>query len=366
MSHRVPLLALALLLVGLAPAAAQVDARLMREPDVSETRITFVYGNDVWVVAKEGGTAHRLSSPAGPEGFPRFSPDGATIAFSGNYDGNVDVYTIPASGGVPARVTHHPETDRMVDWYPDGEALFWATERTSGTGRVSEFYRAAPAGGPAEKLPVAYGEIGAISPDGRTLAFTPSTRLFRTWKRYRGGLAADIWLFDLEDGTAERVTDHPANDEAPMWADGTLYFLSDRGPNQRHNLWAHDLTTGGKRQVTDFADVDVHVPAIGPSEIVFEAGGDLWLMDLETEELRTVDVDVVTDRPAVRPRPEEVGDEIQHADVSPSGKRGLFQARGDIYTVPAEHGSVRPLTRTSGTAERYPAWSPDGERIGYW
>lgn len=362
------LLALALLALS-GPAAAQVDgevdARLMRQPDVSETRITFVYGNDVWVVPREGGTAHRLSSPEGEESFPRFSPDGETIAFSGNYDGNVDVYTIPTGGGVPTRVTHHPEADRVLGWYPSGEQLLYATTMTSGRERYSQFYRTSPEGGMPEKLPVAYGEIGAISPDGETLAFTPKTRLFRTWKRYRGGWAADIWLFDLAEETAERVTEHPANDEMPMWAGETLYFLSDRGPAKRYNIWAHDLETGEKRQVTEFTDHDVHFPAVGPSDLVFEAGGGLHLMDRETEEVRQVDVDVVTDLPAAKPRTVEVGRSIAHMDVSPSGERAVFQARGNLYTVPDEHGPVRKLTRTSGAAERHPAWSPDGERVAY-
>lgn len=362
------LLALALLVLS-GPAAAQVDgevdARLLQHPDVSETRITFVYGNDVWVVPKEGGTAHRLSSPEGEESFPRFSPDGETIAFSGNYDGNVDVYTIPTGGGVPTRVTHHPEADRVLGWYPDGEQLLYATTMTSGRERYSQFYRTSPDEGMPRKLPVAYGEIGAISPDGSTLAFTPKTRLFRTWKRYRGGWAADIWLFDLAQETAERVTEHPANDEMPMWAGETLYFLSDRGPAKRYNIWAHDLETGEKRQVTEFTDHDVHVPSIGPSDLVFEAGGSLYRMDRETEELTRVEVQVVTDQRAAKPRTEDVGDEIQHAHVSPSGERAVFQARGDVYTVPAEHGPVRKLTRTSGAAERHPAWSPDGEQVAY-
>lgn len=346
-------------------ASAQVDARLLRHPDVSESQITFVYGNDVWVVPKEGGTANRLSSPEGQEQFPRFSPDGETIAFSGNYDGNTDLYTIPADGGVPTRVTHHPEADRMLDWYPDGDQLLYATQMTSGRERVSQFYRTSAEGGMPQKLPVSYGEFGALSPDGETLAFTPKTRLFRTWKRYRGGMAADIWLFDLDDETEERVTDHPANDEMPMWAGDTLYFLSDRGPNQRYNIWAHNLDTGEKRQVTEFSDFDVHFPAIGPSDLVFEAGGQLYRMDLETEELQQVNVDVVTDRSAVKSRTVDVGDDIQHMHVSPSGQRAIFQARGNVYTVPNEHGPIRQLTRTSGVAERHPAWAPNGDSVAY-
>jgi len=346
-------------------ASAQVDARLLRYPDVSENRITFVYGNDVWVVPKTGGTAHRLSTPEGEETFPRFSPDGQTIAFSGNYDGNTDLYTIPTTGGVPTRATNHPEADRMLGWYPGGNELLYASTMKSGRERYSEFYRVDADGGLPQQLPVEYGEFGALSTTGDTLAFTPKTRLFRTWKRYRGGMAADIWLFDLDEETATRITDHPANDEMPMWDGDTLYFLSDRGPNQRYNIWAHDLDTGEKRQVTDFSDFDVHFPSIGPSDLVFEAGGELYRMDLATEDLQTVNVDVISDRPAVKERTVDVGGQIQHMHLSPSGQRALFQARGNVYTVPNEHGPIRQLTRTSGAAERHPAWSPDGESVAY-
>jgi tricorn protease len=212
---------------------------------------------------------------------------------------------------------------------------------------------------------MARAAFGDLSPDGEQLAFTPKSRLYSNWKRYRGGRAADVWVFDLSEKTATRVTDHPANDEMPMWAGDTLYFLSDRGPHQRLNIWAHNRETGEKRQVTEFADFDVYYPAIGPSDLVFQAGGELYRMDLETEALETVDVSVVTDQRAVKPKTVEVGDEIQHMDLSPSGNRALFQARGNVYTVPAEHGPIRQLTRTSGVAERYPSWSPDGSKIAY-
>ena len=364
-THFLPLTLLAGLLLWSSPAAAQVDARLLRHPDVSETQITFVYGGDVWVVPKSGGTANRLSSPDGEEAFPRFSPDGETIAFSGNYDGNVDVYTVPAGGGVPTRVTHHGGGDRLVDWHPSGDSLLYATGMHSGRQRFNQLYRVSAGGGLPDRLPLGYGEFGAYSENGRYVAFTPETRVFRTWKRYRGGAAPDIWVYDSQTDTAEKLTDHPANDELPMWDGSTVYFLSDRGPNQRSNIWAKNRASGETRQVTTFADFDVHFPAIGPSDLVFEAGGDLYRMDLETEEAQVVDVDVVTDRKTVKPRTESVASQMRSAWVSPDGKRAVVGARGELFSLPAEHGVVRSLTRTSGTAERYPAWSPDGETIAY-
>ena len=318
------------------------------------------------MVPKSGGTAQRLSSPRGEESFPRFAPDGSTIAFSGNYDGNIDIYTIPAMGGDPQRLTHHPMDDRVVDWYPDGGALLFASLRESGRQRFSQLYRLSQNGGLPDKLPLAYGEFGSIAPDGKTLAYMPKSRDFRTWKRYRGGWAPDIWLFNLEDYSSRNLTESDANDAHPMWHGRTLYFLSDRGPNQRHNIWAYDLDSESFRQVTDFADFDIHFPAIGPSDIVFEAGGRLYLLDLSSEEYAEVEIDVVTDLATLKPRTENVARRIANASISPSGKRAVFEARGDVFTLPAEHGPVLNITASSGVAERYPTWSPDGKYIAYW
>lgn len=357
----------ALALLGLATTAkAQVDARMLRYPDVSATQVSFVYAGDIWVAPKEGGVAKRLSSPLGEELFPRFSPDGESIAFSGNYDGNIDVYVVPAMGGTVTRVTYHPGGDRLTGWSPDGRRLLFASSRESGVQRFNQLYLVDREGGLPEKLPVPYGEFGTLSPDGRQLAYTPKDRGFRTWKRYRGGMAPDIWLFDLRTLEARNITDHAANDAQPMWHDRTIYFLSDRGPEQRNNIWAYDLDSESLRQVTRFAEFDITWPAIGPTDIVFQAGGRLYLLDLETEGHRAIDVDVVTDLAAVRPHTESVGRLIQAAHLSPSGKRAVFQARGEIFTVPAEHGVIRQITQSSGSADRYPAWSPDGARIAFW
>lgn len=346
--------------------SAQVDARMLRFPDVSETHITFAYAGDIWIVSKEGGLAYRLSSPPGEEIFPRFSPDGSQIAFSGNYDGNMDVYTIPKLGGSPRRLTFHPSSDRIIDWLPDGSGILFASTRESGRTRFSQMFSISTSGGLAEKLPIAYGEFGDLSKDGRWLAFTPQSRAGRTWKRYRGGGAPEIWIFDMENKAAKNISISDAVDDHPMWHGETLYFLSDRGENQRQNIWKYDQKSGDTRQITFFEDFDVSYPAIGPSDMVFEAGGRLFLLDLGTEKTHEVEIDVVTDMASLKPKRVNVERGIEHAGISPSGKRALFQARGEIFTVPEEHGIVMALTKSSGSAERYPVWSPDGKNIAYW
>ena len=354
-----------ILLLVAGAADAQIDARLLRQPDVSASEIAFVYGGDIWVVSKMGGVAHRLSTPRGEESFPRFSPDGQQIAFTGNYDGNQDIFVMPGSGGLPTRVTHHPDPDRMLDWYPDGKDILFATPMTSENQRFRKLYRVPATGGLPEVLPVPYGEFGAISPDGATLAYTPLSRAHRTWKRYRGGMAPEIWLFGLSDFQARNLTQNDANDGQPMWHGSTLYFLSDRDASFRANIWAYELDTDTVRQVTHFEDFDVHYPAIGPEDMVFENGGRLHVMDLATETAQPIEVQVVTDRATLRPRPVKVGDRLTDSDISPSGKRAVLAARGEIFSLPAEHGVVRNLTRTSAFAERHPAWSPDGKSIAY-
>lgn len=346
-------------------AQSQVDARMLRYPDVSATQVTFVYAGDIWVAPKEGGSAVRLSSPAGEETFPRFSPDGSAIAFSGNYDGNTDVYVMQSSGGVPVRVTHHPMNDRVVDWHPDGTRVLFASSRESGKQRFSQFYLAPRDGGIVEKLPVPYGESGALSPDGRTLAYTPRWRDFRTWKRYRGGMNPDVWLFDLQTFESRNITMRPANDAHPMWHGDLVYFLSDAGPEERHNIWAFDRASELLRQVTRFKEDDVRFPAIGPDDIVFENGGKLYLMRLADESIREIEIDVVTDLATLRPRVEDVASLLVDGGISPTGKRAVFEARGEIFTVPAENGVVRNLTQSSGEADRYPSWSPDGKSIAW-
>ncbi len=345
---------------------AQVNARLFQFPDVSKTQITFSYAGDIWLVSKNGGSAVKLSSPAGQEIFPKFSPDGKTIAFSGNYNGNTDVYTISTKGGMPKRLTYHGYPDRVVDWYPDGSKILFASRRKSGKERFNQFYYTGSNNGLPVKLPFEHAEYGSISKDGKTFAFTDKSRLSRTWKRYRGGTAPDIWLMNMETLKAEKIAKNDANDELPMIKGDKVYFLSDRGAAKRFNLWVYDMTSKEVKQLTTFTDYDMHFPSMGPDDIVFEAGGKLYLFNLSTNKQKEVIVDVVTDYRSLLSKTVNVKGYTQNAWISFNGKRVVFEARGDIFSIPEEHGYVANLTNSSGVAERFPSWSPNGKYIAYW
>ncbi len=350
-------------------SAVSPDAAMLRYPDVSGSHIVFVYANDLWMVPSTGGQAVPLASPPGPEAFPKFSNDGQTIAFVGNYEGDRDLYTVPSNGGVPVRVTHHPANESLCGWTPGGELLFFSNA-VAGLGRQQQLATVSAEGGLPSLLPVPYGANGAISADGKKLAYTPHSRDHRTWKRYRGGMATDIWVFDLQDHTSKQITDWEGTDSQPMWQGDTLYYLSDAGPEHRLNIWRCESDGGNRKQVTEFKDYDVKWPSHGPGatgqgEIVLENGGRLLLLDLAKGASREVKVTIPGDRPKLSAHRVEVGKFIFSADISSTGKRAVVEARGDIWTLPAKKGSPRNLTRTAGVAERDPSWSPDGQWLAY-
>ena len=233
------------------------DARMLRFPDVSSERIVFVYAGDLWIVSPNGGLARKLSSPKGQELFPKFSPDGQSIAFSGNYDGNTDVYIMSAEGGTPKRLTHHPEADLVVGWYPDGKHILYRSRMISPSRRFNRFFKQSADGGMPETLGLPYGELASFSPDGNRMAFQFIDRQFRHWKRYRGGTASDLWLYDFTNNISEKLTDFEGTDAVPMWHKNTIYFLSDRDVRKKLNIWACDLDSKKTRQVTEFTEYDV-------------------------------------------------------------------------------------------------------------
>ena len=344
---------------------SQINAKLLRHPDVSEDQICFVYGGDVWVVSKNGGTAHQLSTPVGEELNPRFSPDGSKIVFTANYHGNSDVFLVSSTGGIPKQITHHPLGDRVVDWTPDGEKVLFASMRESGRRRFNQLFEVGIEGGYVEKLPLAYGEHGSYSSQGDKLAFT-TKNLNISMKRYRNGLSADIWILDKNSGSTERIEQTVANEAFPMWHANKIFFISDREENQRFNIWSFDLGSKEAKRITTFTEVDVKYPSIGPKDIVFEAGGDLYLLNLETEQYEKVTITVVSDQTKLIPGLKKVEKMISNATLSPKANRVVMEARGELFSLPAKDGYIANLGQSSGSAERYPAWSPNGKYIAYW
>ena len=345
---------------------SQINGKLMQYPDVSETHITFIYGDDVWVALKADGIAHRLSSPEGMESYPRFSPDGKTIAYTANYHGNSDVYIINIGGGIPKRLTYHGGFDRVLGWSRDGKSVLFASSRESGRQRYNQFYTVPAKGGIPTKLIIPYGEFASFSPNGNKLAYTDKSRANRNWKRYRGGTAPDITVFDLKTFATENITNNSANDEFPMWVENKIYYMSDNGPNKRNNIWAYDFETKTNTQLTRFKEYDITYPESSNSEIIFEAGGKLYLYNISKDTTSEINIKIVSDQKELIPVQKEVSSYIQNASISPDGNRVIVQARGELFNLPATEGFITNLSSTSGAAERKPSWSPNGKYVACW
>jgi tricorn protease len=335
---------------------------LLQKPTLSRTQIAFVYAGDLWTVPREGGDARHLTTGAGNETNPVFSPDGSTIAFTGEYDGNIDVYTVPAAGGVPKRLTWHPAPDWVLGWTPDGKKILFSSIRESHT-NVQEMFTIAVDGVFPEKIPLPWGFEAAYSPDGSRLAYVPERHAFAVWKQYRGGQTAPIWLATLSNSKIEKVPRNNSNDFNPMWIGDKVYFLSDR--NGPVTLFSYDTRSHQVKEEVKNSDLDFKSAGAGPDGIVIEQFGDLLLFDLKTGKAKPVPVKIAGDLPELRERMVNVTRRLTNAHLSPNGARAVFEARGEILTVPADKGDVRVLTNTPGTIERSPAWSPDGNTIAW-
>src|SRR5581483_5889164 len=323
----------------------------------------FSYAGDLWTVPREGGEASRLTNGVGTEATPLFSPDGTMVAFTGEYDGNVDVYVVPAAGGVPKRLTYHPDADRLLGWTPDGKQVLFVSGRDSYSQRFARLFTIPVDGVFPTEVPLPMGYEGSYSPDASHLAYVPIPRAFNAWKRYRGGMTTPIWLANLSDSSIEKIPRENSNDFNPMWVDKKVYFLSDR--NGPITLFAYDPATKKVTQLIRNEGLDIKSASAGPDAIVYEQFGALNLYDLKSGRTNKINVTINADILAVRPKYEKVGNRVLNVGISPTGARALFEARGEILTVPAEKGDVRNLTNTPGVAERNPAWSPDGKWIAY-
>ena len=378
------LLLTACLFLGLAAFPTQVrtqsqpvsDTRLLRFPAIHGNQIVFTYAGDLFTVPATGGVARRLTSDVGFEMFARFSPDGARLAFTGQYDGNTEVYVMPAQGGVPKRVTwtatlgRDDVSDRMgpnnlvIGWKNANQILF-RSRRTEWNDFRGQLYLASADGGPLEDVPLPRGGFGAYSPDGKQFVYNRVFREFRTWKRYRGGQADDVWLHDFTTKTTTNLTSNPAQDIIPMWKGSKVYFASDRDERGRMNLYSYDLGTKQTKKLTSFTEFDVKFPSMGDAAIVFEHGGWIYKLDLASEKAEKVPVTIAEDFDHGRTSMVDVSRSVTSYEIAPDGARALFGARGDVFTVPAKVGPTRNLTQTPGTHERNAKWSPDGRWIAY-
>ncbi|HYT22668.1 MAG TPA: PDZ domain-containing protein [Candidatus Polarisedimenticolia bacterium] len=339
--------------------------KLLRFADISKDKVVFAYAGDLWIASREGGAARRLTSHVGDELYPKFSPDGKWIAFTGEYDGNPDVYVISSEGGEPKRLTFHPGNDIVLGWTPDGKDVLFRSDRFSAPpGRYTKLFLVSPQGGPAKPLQVPRASLTSFSPDGTKIAYLETSQEFRTWKRYRGGWSLPIAIFDLKKNSYQELRKTAGMDLFPMWHGNTIYFISDRDGVM--NLFSYDLSSMQTKKLTDYKEYDVKWPSLGPDAIVYENGGVLYEFNLASGKTRNLPIVVRGEDIEARPEFKNVAQSIGSYSLSPSAARALVEARGNIFTIPAEHGSIRTQTTNhSGVHELNPAWSPDGKWVAY-
>jgi tricorn protease len=347
--------------------------RLLRFPDISKDKIAFVYAGDIWIVDSNGGTARQLTSHEGIELFPKFSPDGKWIAFSGEYSGSRQVYIIPVEGGTPTQLTYYNDVGIMpprggfdyqvLGWTPDGKNVLFRGNRLPWGERMGKYFTISVNGGFEVPLQIPEGGGGMLSPDGTKMVYTPIEREYRTWKRYRGGRAQDVWIYDLKNNTTEKITDWLGTDNQPTWVGDKIYFTSDRTGTL--NLYSYDLTSKQTTAVSDYDNYDVLWPSASEDKIVYENGGYIYKYDPSINKNEKVPIKVFGDFAGTVPYIKNLKGQVNWFEISPTGKRALLEARGDVFTVPAENGEITNITQTPGIREIDPVWSPDGKWIAY-
>lgn len=353
---------------------ATAQTKLLRFPDLHGEKVVFTYAGDLWTAPTSGGTATRLTAHPGLELFGKFSPDGSMIAFTGQYDGDEQVYVVPATGGVPKQLTFYPARGPLPDrwgydnqvygWSPDGKSVLFRSMREGWTLTDTRLYTVSVEGGLPRPLPMPVSGGGAYSPDGSKVVYSPLTREFRTWKRYQGGWAQDLYIFDLKTSQIEPVAHSPRTERDPMWIGDKIYFASDRTGTL--NLFEFDIATQQVKPLTEETTLDVRWPSAGnDGRIVYELGGELKILDVKTGKSAKLSIQVPDDGLAKRPSLVKAGDQIEDFGLSPKGERALFVGRGDVFTAPIEKGTSRNLTRSSGVHDKGARWSPDGRKIAY-
>ena len=361
----VALLGLLLLSVGSPVSAASPAAApqaLAMQPDLLGDLVAFVHAEDIWTVPTSGGIARRITFHEGEEKAPKFSPDGKLIAFTGEYDGNTDVYVMNAEGGNITRLTWHPGADEVVGWHPVSGKILFRSGRDAYS-RFTRLYLVAPDGTGLEALPLPEAGWGSFNGDGSQIAYTRVATEDRTWKRYRGGLAPDLYLYDVRSGTDRQLTNARGTERFPMWIGDTIYYEAD--PDGVLNLFAIDPKTGQSRQLTRYTDYDVGRPTEGSGKIVYDRAGGIEIFDPATGQAKAVPFQVLADSPETRPYLRNVKEWITGIGLSPDGNRAVVVARGEIFTVPREKGVIRNLSQDSGTRDKDATWSPDGKRIAF-
>ena len=353
---------------------AITDARLMRFPDINNKQLVFVYAGDIWTVNSEGGDARRLTSHEGMELFPKISPDGKWIAFSAEYSGTRQIHVMPAEGGKPKQLTFYNSVGLMpprggfdnvvLDWTPDSKHVLFRANRTEFGERNGKYYTVSIDGGFEKPYQIVNGGLAVFSPDAKKIVFTPVSREFRSWKRYKGGRASDLWIYYLENNTSEQITDFAGSDQCPVWYKNKIYFASDM--DLKLNIYSYDTQTKELVQMTKFDDFDVLWPSGSNGQLAFEKGGQVFKTNLETGDTERIKINISFDNPNLVSYYKNVSENIHSYSISPTGKRALFDARGDIYSVPAEFGQTENLTQTQGIREIYPSWSPNGKYIAYY